>query len=142
MLQEERVSLLASEDYLVGSEGLAFRQNCSVNSLIRGTAHALLLAKCKGLSSVAEEVAPGKGDLLLTELSYRALPGGSSWKDQLSLKGWHIHPTKLEVGVSEKWRGKPYQVESISSKELSDLLATPSASALKAAMKDSPLLKV
>ena len=140
LLQEERVSMLASEDYLVGSKGLVFRQNCSVNSLIRGTAHALMLERCAPLAAVAEQVSPGKSDLLLTELSYRARPGGSSWKDQLSLKGWHIHPTKLEVGVTEKWRGKAYQVEAISAKELSDLLASPSAALLKSTMKGSPLL--
>lgn len=140
LLQDERVSMLAAEDYLVGREGLVFRQNCGVNSLIRGTAHALMLQRCEGLTKVAEEVAPGKAELLLTELSYRALPGGSSFKDQLSLRGWHVHPTKLRVGVEEKWRGKPYQVNAISSKEFQELLATPSATQLKSLMEDSPLL--
>lgn len=141
LLQEERVSMLASEDYLVGKEGLVFRQNCGVNSLIRGTAHALMLKKCDGLEALAEQVAPGKGELLLTELSYRALPGGSAWKDQLSLKGWHIHPTKLQVGVEQKWRGKPYQIEAISAKDFHDLLSNPSAAGLKSIMKGSPLLE-
>jgi len=136
LLQEERIQLLAAEDYLVGARKpgeteLVFRQNCGVTSLIRGTAHALLLEKCEPLRGLAEEVAPGKADLLLTELSYRALPGGSSWKDQLSLKGWHIHPTKLKVGSADKWRGKPGPVNAISAKDFAELLAAPSANKLR-----------
>ncbi len=132
LLQEERIQLLAGEDYLVGQgPKLVFRQNCGVNSIIRGTAHALLLEKCQPLQKYAEELSPGKADLLLTELSYRALPGGSSWKDQLSLKGWHIHPTKLRVGSDDKWRGKPGTVNAISAKDFEDLLAHPSTDKLR-----------
>lgn len=144
LLQEERISLMAAEDYLVGEQNgkvqLAFRPNCGVNSLIRGTAHALLLERCQTLKPQAEELSPGKSELLLTELSYRALPGGSAWKDQLSLKGWHIHPTKLEVGATDRWRGKPTTVNTISAKEFGDLLASPSKEGLRQALQGSPLL--
>lgn len=145
LLQEERIQLLAAEDYLLGSSqpgkvDLAFRSNCSVNSLIRGTAHALLLERCAPLHEVAEELVPGKGELLLTELSYRALPGGSSWKDTLSLKGWHLHPTKLKVGSEERWRGKPGTVNAISTKDFNELLARPDKEALRKALEGSPLL--
>jgi hypothetical protein len=144
LLQEERISMLAAEDYLVGQQDgkvqLVFRNNCGVNSLIRGTAHALLLERCAGLYDLAEQVAPGKAELLLTELSYRALPGGSSWKDQLSLKGWHIHATKMKVGSPDRWRGKPVPVNTISAKEFSDLLAAPSQEGLRQALEGSPLL--
>lgn len=144
LLQEQRISMLAGEDYLVGEQNgriqLAFRPNCGVNSLIRGTAHALLLERCQKLKQQAEELSPGKSELLLTELSYRALPGGSNWKDQLSLKGWHIHPTKLKVGAQEKWRGKAETVNTISAKEFSDLLAHPTTEGLKQALQGSPLL--
>ena len=117
-----------------------FRNNCGVNSLIRGTAHALLLERCQGLSDLAEQLVPGKAELVLTELSYRALPGGSSWKDQLSLKGWHIHPTKLRVGSPERWRGKPTTVNTVSAKEFGDLLAAPTLDGLRKALEGSPLL--
>jgi len=144
LLQDERISMLASEDYLVGYQGgqaqLVFRNNCGVNSLIRGTAHALLLERCQGLSDLAEQLVPGKAELVLTELSYRALPGGSSWKDQLSLKGWHIHPTKLRVGSPERWRGKPTTVNTVSAKEFGDLLAAPTLDGLRKALEGSPLL--
>ncbi len=146
LLQDERIQLLANEDYLVGldEEGrsqLVFRSNCGVNSLIRGTAHGLLLQRCKPLKELAEQLAPGKAELILSELSYRALPGGSSWKDQLSLKGWHIHPTKLQVGTEDRWRGRPTTVNTISSKEFEELLASPSLQLLREALEGSPLLK-
>lgn len=145
LLQDERVQLLASEDYLVGSDAqgrsqLAFRPNCSVNTLIRGTAHALLLERCHKLKNVAQQLVPDKGELALTELAYRALPGGSSWKDQLSLKGWHIHPSKLQVGCDTKWRGKGSPVNTISNKEFEDLLASPTLEGLRQALQGSPLL--
>jgi hypothetical protein len=145
LLQDERIGLLASEDYLVGlsAEGkskLVFRNNCSVNSLIRGTAHALLLKRAEHLRSVAEEVAPGKAERVLTELAYRALPGGSSWKDQLSLKGWHIHPTRLKVGSENRWRAKPEAVNTISQQEWNEVLASPSPERLRQALQGSPLL--
>ena len=58
LLQDERIGMLASEDYLVGMAGdgqaqLAFRNNCSVNTLIRGTAHAMLLKRAEHLKSLA-----------------------------------------------------------------------------------------
>ena len=146
LLQDERIQLLANEDYLVGlnTEGqsqIVFRSNCGVNSLIRGTAHGLLLQRCKPLKELAEELAPGKSELLLSELSYRALPGGSTWKDQLSLKGWHIHPTRLEVGSSDRWRGRPGTVNTISAKDFEELLARPTRDRLRQALEGSPLLK-
>lgn len=145
LLQSERISLLAAEDYLVGltPEGdpqLVFRNNCGVNSLIRGTAHALLAKRCLPLRELAEQLAPGKSELLLTELSYRALPGGSTWKDQLSLKGWHVHPTKLQVGTEDRWRGKPTTVNTVSAKDFAELLAAPSAERLRSVLEGSPLL--
>lgn len=145
LLQDERINLLGKEDYLVGSAPgepvkLVFRSNCSVNSLIRGTAHALMLGKCQPLRAAAEELAPGKSDLLLTELSYRALPGGSSWKDELSLKGWHIHPRKLDVGTEDRWRGQASEVNAISAHTFSELLEKPDADALRTALQGSPLL--
>jgi hypothetical protein len=145
LMQPERISLLATEDYLVGltAEGkpqLVFRNNCGVNSLIRGTAHALLAQRCVPLRELAEQLAPGKADLLLTELSYRALPGGSTWKDQLSLKGWHVHATKLQVGTEDRWRGKPTTVNTVSAKDFRELLDKPSLEQLRAVLEGSPLL--
>lgn len=145
LMQDERITMLAGEDYLVGRDKdnkvqLVFRSNCSVNSLIRGTAHGLLLERCQGLTELADQLAPGRAELLLTELSYRALPGGSNWKDRLSLKGWHIHPNKLRVGSEQRWRGKPETVNTISAQEFSDLLAAPTREKLARALEGSPLL--
>jgi len=145
LLQDKRISMLAAEDYLlgVGPSGkvqLSFRKNCGVNSLIRGTAHALLLERCQGLKDLAEQLSPGQAELVLTELSYRALPGGSSWKDQLSLKGWHVHPTRLRVGTEQRWRGKPETVNTISAREFHDLLSNPSLEGLRNCLQGSPLL--
>lgn len=146
LLQEERIRTLAAEDYLLGMPAangtvqLVFRKNSGANSLIRGIANAVLREKCEPLRAAAEQLAPGRADLLLTELSYRAMPGGSTWKDQLSLAGWHIHPSKLQVGTDDQWRGKPTQVNAIPAQVLEELIANPAPEALRSALEGSPLL--
>ena len=145
LLQPDRVALLGKEDYLVGLDAtgkssLIFRNNAGADSLIQGVAQALLLQRCAGLSSLAEELAPGKGELLLTELSYRALPRGADWKEQLSHNGWHVHSEKLKVGCEEHWRGNAGKFNPISSEALSKLLETPTSAGLRELLKDSPFL--
>lgn len=136
LMQGERLALLGKEDYLVGlsSKGkvqLCFRKNVTSQALLKGTAHALLLAELKAHRELAEKVAPGQGELLLTELSYRALSVDGDWKAKVSDAGWHLHAQKLEVGSERRWRANPVELTPVSRESLRAFRENPTEERLR-----------
>ena len=145
LMQGERLLLLGKEDYLVGlsPEGkvqLAFRKNASSPALIKGTHQALLLESLKSHLPLAEKVAPGKGELLLTELSYRALKVDGDWRTQVSNAGWHLHAQKLDVGCEQQWRAKAVEVAPVSEAQLKAFQQNPSEDSLRTLLSGGPVL--
>lgn len=145
LMQPERLGLLSQEDYLVGLDAngrsrLVFRRNAGKNALIRGVRQAQILAELEPHRGLAEQLVPGKGELLLTELSYRALDVDSDWKEQLTRAGWHLHAEKLRVGSEQQWAAKKQSTEPISPAQIKAFEANPSVDALRNLMAGSELL--
>lgn len=137
LLQGDRLTMLGKEDYLVGlsSEGkvqIAFRKNVTGQALLKGTRHALLLDGLKPQLALAEKVAPGRGELLLTELSYRALSVDGDWRSKVADAGWHLHAQKLEVGSEQQWRANPVELSPVSEAQLKDFQQNPTEEKLRA----------
>lgn len=136
LLQGERLSILGKEDYLVGlsPEGkvqLAFRKNVNSQAILKGVRHAQLLEGLKPQLALAEKVAPGQGELLLTELSYRALSVDGDWRAKVADAGWHLHAQKLEVGCEQQWRAHPVEMPAVSEAQLKDFEQNPSEDKLQ-----------
>lgn len=137
LLQGDRLTLLGKEDYLVGvsPEGkvqLAFRKNVNTQTLLKGTRHALMLESLTSQLPLAEKVAPGRGELLLTELSYRALSLDGDWRSRVADAGWHLHAQKLEVGCEQQWRANPMELSTVSDSQFKDFQQTPTEEKLRA----------
>lgn len=145
LMQNERLSLLGKEDYLVGlsAEGkvqLAFRKNINSQVLLKGTRHAQILESLKPQLETAEKVVPGKGELALTELAYRALTVEGDWRTKVADAGWHLHAQKLGVGCEQQWRANAVPVSAISESQLREFQQNPTAESLRALLADGPLL--
>lgn len=136
LLQGDRLTILGKEDYLVGlsPEGkvqLAFRKNVNSQAILKGVRHAQLLEGLKPQLALAEKVAPGQGELLLTELSYRALNVDGDWRAKVADAGWHLHAQKLEVGCEQQWRAHPVDLPAVSDAQLKDFEQKPSEDKLR-----------
>ncbi len=145
LLQNERLAILAKEDYLVGlsPQGkvqLAFRKNVGSQALLKGMRQALILESLKPHLSLAEKVAPGKAELALTELSYRALNFDGDWRGRVADAGWHLHAQKLEVGCEQQWRAKAGELSPVTESQFKSFRQNPSEESLKALIAGGPVL--